>query len=341
MKEKVNIAKLLLNTYPNIKEAGVQIYSKLHGTYVEVTDIIDTHVNDPELRHYKIKVMGIDGSSLISDIFYEDGSFCYKGECLLQPTKEQPDWDKVLLQPFNREDIIFCDGVIGILKELSLDKFKTYISLFCGKLVNKENKTTADTRRMRLATPEEIDRLFKTLDYFGLRWNKTTKKTDTVRFKVGQEVYEIPDTRATYKISNITDDGYYLTGTTKYIPFENQESWKLVPIQKIKVQVREEELSNQTEEKEMKIKPNIYSGFKPFDPVLTRCNEHTPWTANFFSHYNTAHPDTKYPYVVIGGITQMYCIPYNEVTNYLIGTTDPIPDELVFLVPDIDLTPKK
>ncbi len=338
MKEKVNIAKLLLDTYPNIKEAGVQIYSKLHGAYVEITDIIDTHVNDPELRHYKIKVMGIDGSSLVSDIFYEDGSFCYKGECLLQPTKEQPDWNKVLLQPFNREDIIFCDGVIGILKELSLDKFKTYISLFCGKLVNKENKTMADTRRMRLATQEEKERLFRTLDYFGLRWNKTTKKTDTVRFKVGQEVYEIPEPRATYKISNITDDGYYLTGTTKYIPFENQESWELVPVQKIKVQVREEELSKKPEEKkEMEVKLCIFPNFKHFDPVLTRCNEHTPWTANFFSHYNTAHPDTKYPYVVIGGVAHMYCIPYNEVTKHLTGTTDSIPSNFCFVKQDIPL----
>ena len=332
MKEKVNIAKLLLNTYPNIKEAGVQIYSKLHGTYVEVTDIIDTYVDDPELRHYKIKVMGIDGSSLISDIFYEDGSFCYKGECLLQPTEEQPDWNKVLLQPFKREDIIFCDGVIGILKDLTLDKFKTYISLFCGKLINKENETMADTRRMRLATQEEKERLFRSLDYFGLRWNKTTKKTDTVRFKVGQEVYEIPDTRATYKISNVTDDGYYLTGTTKYIPFENQESWKLVPVQKIEVQVREEELSKKLEEK-----PSVYSGFKHFDPVLTRCNEHTPWAANFFSHYNTAHPDTKYPYVVLGGIAQKYCIPYNEVTKHLTGTTDSVPSNFCFIKQDIPL----
>ena len=335
MKEKINIAKLLLDTYLNIKEAGVQIYSKLHGAYVEVTNIGSKNDSFFGEEMIEVKELG-NRDKNPRDLFYPNGAYYKNGECMLQPTKEQPDWNKVLLQPFNREDIIFCDGVIGILKELSLDKFKTYISLFCGKLVNNENETMADTRRMRLATQEEKERLFKTLDYFGLRWNKTTKKTNTIRFKVGQEVYEISDTRATYKISNITDDGYYLTGTTKYIPFENQESWKLVPIQKIKIQVREEELSNQAEEKEMKIKPNIYSGFKPFDPVLTRCNEHTLWTANFFSHYNT-DPYTKYPYVVLGGISKMYCIPYNEITKHLTGTTDPVPSNFYFVKQDIPL----
>lgn len=331
MKEKVNIAKLLLDTYPNIKEAGVQIYSKLHGAYVEVTDIGSKDNSFFGEEMIEVKELGNQDKNP-RDLFYPNGAYYKDGECLLQPTKEQPDWNKVLIQPINREDIIFCDGVIGILKDLTLDKFKTYISLFCGKLINKENETRADTRRMRLATPEEIDKLFKTLDYFGLRWNKTTKKTDTVRFKVGQEVFEISEPRATYKISNITDDGYYLTGTTKYIPFENQESWKPVPVQKIKVQVREEELSKKLEEK-----PSVYSGFKPFDPVLTRCNERTPWIANFFSHYNTAHPDTKYPYVVLGGIVQMYCIPYNEVTKHLTGTTDSVPSNFCFIKQDIPL----
>lgn len=337
MKEKVNIAKLLLDTYPNIKEAGVQIYSKLHGAYVEVTNIGGADNSFLGEEMIEVKELG-NRDKNPRDLFYSNGAYYKNGDCLLQPTKEQPDWNKVLLQPFNREDIIFCDGVIGILKELSLDKFKTYISLFCGKLINKENETMADTKRMRLATQEEIDRLLKTLDYFGLRWNKTTKKTDTVRFKVGQEVYEISEPRATYKISNITDDGYYLTGTTKYIPFENQESWELVPVQKIKVQVREEELSKKPEEKkEMEVKLCIFPNFKHFDPVLTRCNEHTPWTANFFSHYNTAHPDTKYPYVVIGGVAHMYCIPYNEETKHLTGTTDSIPSNFCFIKQDIPL----
>ncbi len=59
--------------------------------------------------------------------------------------------------------------------------------------------------------------------------------------------------------------------------------------------------------------------FKPFDKVLVRDNDEQAWCANYFSHYKNA-PD--YFYVCINGIYH-YCIPYNEHTAHLLGTTDP------------------
>ena len=59
--------------------------------------------------------------------------------------------------------------------------------------------------------------------------------------------------------------------------------------------------------------------FKPFDKVLVRNNDGQAWRANYFSHYKNA-PD--YFYVCINGIYH-YCIPYNEHTAHLLGTTDP------------------
>ncbi len=58
---------------------------------------------------------------------------------------------------------------------------------------------------------------------------------------------------------------------------------------------------------------------KPFDKVLVRNNDGQAWRANYFSHYKNA-PD--YFYVCINGIYH-YCIPYNEHTAHLLGTTDP------------------
>lgn len=58
---------------------------------------------------------------------------------------------------------------------------------------------------------------------------------------------------------------------------------------------------------------------KPFDKVLVRNNDGQAWRANYFSHYKNA-PD--YFYVCINGIYH-YCIPYNEYTAHLLGTTDP------------------
>lgn len=54
---------------------------------------------------------------------------------------------------------------------------------------------------------------------------------------------------------------------------------------------------------------------KPFDRVITR-TPYTPWTANFFSHIDSDGVknciDDKY----------LMCLPYNEETAKLIGTTN-------------------
>lgn len=59
--------------------------------------------------------------------------------------------------------------------------------------------------------------------------------------------------------------------------------------------------------------------FKPFDKVLVRDTDEQVWCANYFSHYKN---DPDYFYVCVNGIYH-YCIPYNEHTAHLLGTTDP------------------
>ena len=58
---------------------------------------------------------------------------------------------------------------------------------------------------------------------------------------------------------------------------------------------------------------------KPFDKVLVRDTDEQAWCANYFSHYKN---DPDYIYVCING-SYHYCIPYNEHTAHLLGTTDP------------------
>ena len=60
--------------------------------------------------------------------------------------------------------------------------------------------------------------------------------------------------------------------------------------------------------------------FKPFDKVLVRDNEGQFRNANYFSHYEGNKED--YPYACIDNYYR-YCIPYNEHTAHLLGTTDP------------------
>ena len=56
--------------------------------------------------------------------------------------------------------------------------------------------------------------------------------------------------------------------------------------------------------------------FKPFDKVLSRRCSEDYWVLNFYSH------KTDYYHICIDGSSNLYCIPYNEETAHLLGTTD-------------------
>lgn len=59
------------------------------------------------------------------------------------------------------------------------------------------------------------------------------------------------------------------------------------------------------------------NNFKPFDKVLVRDSEETPWSCSFYSHY-----EPKYEVHMCVNVRDFkYCIPY-EGNEALLGTTD-------------------
>ena len=58
--------------------------------------------------------------------------------------------------------------------------------------------------------------------------------------------------------------------------------------------------------------------FKCFDTVLVRDNKFEEWHVAIFSHIEVG---LNYPYICEGGDLYKYCIPYNEKTKHLIGTS--------------------
>ena len=61
---------------------------------------------------------------------------------------------------------------------------------------------------------------------------------------------------------------------------------------------------------------------QPFDKVLVRDDESCKWRVNFYSHEGES---MAYPFRCIGK-TYTYCIPYNDETKHLVGTTDEAPE---------------
>ena len=61
---------------------------------------------------------------------------------------------------------------------------------------------------------------------------------------------------------------------------------------------------------------------KPFDRVLVRdSGQH--WCCNLFSHI--VKKEATYPYLCVGSAFE-YCIPYNDDTKHLVGTSEEAPE---------------
>lgn len=58
---------------------------------------------------------------------------------------------------------------------------------------------------------------------------------------------------------------------------------------------------------------------KPFDKVLVRDNINNPWVCDHFSYINHAN-------ICITTDRCKYCIPYNDDTKHLVGTTNEAPE---------------
>ena len=68
--------------------------------------------------------------------------------------------------------------------------------------------------------------------------------------------------------------------------------------------------------KKEKFDPNT---LEPFDKVLVRDNINNPWVCDHFSYINHAN-------ICITTDRCKYCIPYNDDTKHLVGTTDEAPE---------------
>ena len=62
---------------------------------------------------------------------------------------------------------------------------------------------------------------------------------------------------------------------------------------------------------------------KSFDRVMVRDGNNEAWFCTIFSHLQSK--DCGYPYNTASGI-YVYCIPYNDDTKHLVGTTEEAPE---------------
>lgn len=252
----------------------------------------------------------------------------FDGECTLFPSREQRDWSK--FKP-KKEELVppceFKDGDILSYKNKCLKNRTIYIyryhkknnTAFYVALSGNENETfnidnegkwalNGYDETVCFATEEEKQKLFQAIKLNGYKWNAETKTLEKLvepKFKVGDKIV---DTHGKYMgapvtqgvISKITDDKYIFSDGS-YTRIDTQDGWELVP------------------GKKQKFDPNT---LQPFDKVLVKSGKNPcRWNCALFSHI-----DYRYGEYLCCGLDYEYCIPYNDDTKHLVGTTEEAPE---------------
>ena len=105
--------------------------------------------------------------------------------------------------------------------------------------------------------------------------------------------------------TGFTKEGFYLKGKGEctLFPSKEQRDWSKFTAPWCKKE---------------KFDPNT---LQPFDKVLTHFEDER-WDINFYSYKN---PNWPWPYTCMDK-SYKYCIPYNDETKHLVGTTDEAPE---------------
>lgn len=317
MEKNINLAKIL-----NGKPVNTKLWSPLFGdVYTSSICSEDTII---VVNHHA------ESSS-----FYNNGKYFNhaEAELLLFPSKEMRDWSKFA---WKKGDILVNkDAEVHII----FDGFKddTYTT-FIGKYHYANNDyyvsecDSAITDLYTLETENSAQTYINTIEErLGGKLNRESLEIEKqTEFKDGDIVCISGMGYLAYGIVKSIDNSskkleYYVLNDMSTLKFEDWLSFEdkhIQPITEIQQIILFDALEKEgkrwdAEKKQIvDLKPKIE--LKPFDKVLSRRCSEDYWVLNFYSH--KSHK-TDY-HICIDGSSNLYCIPYNEETAHLLGTTD-------------------
>lgn len=332
MEEKINVAEILKD-----KPQGTKLYDLLYNIDVELDTISTT---DTETVVWCTNET--DNNTTCHRGYSEFSTVrgCPDGLQILLPSKEMRDWNKFA---WKKGDIlVYKEGNVHIIFEgFDDDTYKTFHGKhYLWKYEDsteryEENDGYMQTSLFEKANDDVAQTYIKTIEEkLGGKLNGGTLEIEKTQpeFKDGDILYAEKDEQhvPVIFILNITKKGrfYYacLTlgdyiicdytglghiGNTKFRLATEAEKQQL-----FSALAKEGKAWDAERKQVVDLKPKWTP--KPFDRVITRNAADDVWTANIFSHM-----DSHGEYVTIacvGGYT--YCLPYNEKTAKLIGTTN-------------------
>lgn len=322
MEEKLNIANILKD-----KPISTKLYADAFG------ELSLECVNLSKDNSIYVKTKTFNCCS-----FYSDGKYTKEGEPILVPSKEMRDWSKFA---WKKGDVLVSDdGCIEVIFDKWYDD--TYTSFYCKHYLNSENKNKivyyeeflCTTARYSLEDRDAAQTYINTIEErLGGKLNRETLKIEKKPdFKDGDVIFVRCKRFCYIEIFNyFKDDELYdyasLSTTLQMIdicgkyPISKDEIVEIrIATDSEKKQLfealaKENKVWNAEKKQvvDLKIK---WMDLKPFDKVLSRRCSKDYWVLNFYSH------KTDYYHICIDGSSNLYCIPYNEETAHLLGTTD-------------------
>ena len=332
METKINIAEILKD-----KPKGTKLYSRICGA-VELKKVIDVR------KKKSIVVKELNSNN--QHRFWYDGNFFRAGQCVLQPSENMADWSKF---SWKKGDVLVSnDGKCKVIFERFDDD--TYTS-FVGKyyvecygkndeLQDYEEEHYGDTVNYTKESEEAALAYINTIEKrLGGKLNHETLEIEKqTEFKDGDIVVTdaVPSMCYSKCIfilkGDLNKDEIRANSYIFYNINNNHISFDVLD-----TSIRDSNIHIATDSEKQQLfdalakkgkawdserkaivdfKPKWIP--KPFDRVITRGYNNDIWTANIFSHMNSCGE-----YVTIGCAGGYhYCLPYNDETAHLLGTTD-------------------
>ena len=332
MEKEINVAEILKD-----KPKGTKLYDLLYNVDVELDKISTT---DTETVVWCTNET--DNNTTCHRGYSEFGTVrgCPDGLRILLPSKEMRDWRKF---SWKKGDVLVSNDYVT--EVIFYDWYDDAYTNFYGKhRLDSENKNNikyndaflCTTGRYSIEDKDAAQTYINTIEErLGGKLNRETLEIEKqTEFKDGDVVFVRCKRFCYIEIFNyFKDDNLYdyasLSTTLHMIdicgeyPIPKDEIIEIrIATDSEKKQLfealaKENKVWNAEKKQvvDLKIK---WMSLKPFDKVITRNAYDDIWTANIFSHM-----DSCGEYVTIGCAGGYhYCLPYNDETAHLIGTTD-------------------
>ena len=317
MEKDINMAEILKD-----KPVGLKLYSptfgciRFNGVHKDKVYFYSEDTNAHSVKQY--------------------GKMYDGGECIIFPSKEMRDWSKFA---WKKGDILVNkDAKVHIIFDgFDDDTYKNFHGQYYlweegGSIVSfEEDENYMQTSDFNKANKEDAQEYIHKIEKeLGGNLNMETLEIEKTQpeFKDG-DVVAFGESVAIYK--KLENDELYF-----YACIET--AWGLILSDSVNTSF-EYRLATDSEKQQLfdalakkgkrwnakkkKVVDLPKVEFKPFDKVLCRNSKDDTWEADFFARLTRKEIDYTQSgkYLCVGDLW-MYCIPYNEETAHLLGTTD-------------------